>query len=453
MLFHGGLGTDGGFCKDENAVVGLFFERREFDEQAESLFHDAHLLGWWVMPLPPEKHCMPQSFLFCDSPAVAVRWVSLLVIFSAGLGQPCVSHGREPQEAKNQASAARQRIVTVAASTPDATRKGEGDVIELEDGRLLLVYMEFSGTGSDFAKTRLVAQESADHGQTWRHHRVVTNTLEGDMNVYSPNLIRAKDGGILLMFMRQHRPGSLTIHVWKSTDEGQAFDPFAEAAGGSDLALCNATVKRLASGRLLLPANPPAPGKPAETGPYAATVLFSDDDGRTWTVSKSRLELAKRGAMEPHVEQTATGRVLMVMRNQLGRLHVSDSTDDGETWSEPRAIELQSPESCPELVRRPQSDDLVMIWNNSYDPAFRSHFGKRSPLTVAISRDHGKSWQRIGDIETDPSRAFSNPGCRFTRQGRAILNYWTCEYLPDWAMQDVIDLRVAVLEPDWFDRP
>jgi len=378
-------------------------------------------------------------------------WLLLAGLWLAVPGWATEPPATQPAQPKAAPKApAAQFIVTVARSTPETTRKGEGDVIELDDGRLLLIYMEFSGTGSDFAKTRFVAQESADGGRTWSHHRVVTNTAEGDLNVYSPNLIRAQDGGILLMFMRQHRPGSLTIHVWKSTDEGTTFSPWAEAAPGSDLALCNATVKRLASGRLLLPASPPAPGKPAETGPYAATVLFSDDDGRTWTVSKSRLELAKRGAMEPHVEQTATGRVLMVMRNQLGRLHVADSTDDGATWSAPRPIELQSPESCPELVRLPGSDHLVMIWNNSYDPAFRSHFGKRSPLTAAISRDQGKTWQRLGDIETDPQRAFSNPGCRFTKQGRAIVNYWTCEYLPDWAMQDVIDLRVAVLEPEWF---
>ena len=31
-----------------------------------------------------------------------------------------------------------------------------------------------------------------------------------------------------------------------------------------------------------------------------------------------------------------------------------------------------------------------------------------------------------------------------------MLNYWTCEYLPDWAMQDVIDIRVAVIDRAWF---
>ncbi len=355
-----------------------------------------------------------------------------------------------PEPSKSSEPQSGKTIVTVAKSTREFTRKGEGDVIELNDLRLLLVYMEFSGTGSDFAKTRLVAQESSDGGRTWGQHRVVTETTPGDMNVYSPNLIRAKDGGILLLFMRQHRAGSLTNHVWKSTDEGKSFSPLTEFVPKRDFSLCNATVKRLASGRLLLPANPPMPGKTAERGPYAAAMLFSDDDGLTWSVSESRIELAMRGAMEPHVEQTGDGRVLMVMRNQLGKLYLSESKDDGATWGQPYASELTTPESCPELTRIPGTTDLLMIWNNTFDPEFTSHFGKRSPLTAAISKDHGKTWQHIRDIETDPKRAFSNPGCRFTKNGQAILNYWTCEYLPNWAMQDVIDIRVAVIDKSWF---
>jgi len=362
----------------------------------------------------------------------------------------CAMHGHWQPVKPDRRSERKQTIVTVAKSTAETTRKSEGDSMELADGRLLLVYMEFSGDGSDFARTRLVAKESSDGGLSWNHHRVVTETTAGDMNVYSPNLIRAQDGGILLMFMRQHRSGSLTNHVWQSTDEGQTFMPFSEFVAKQNFSLCNATVKRLKSGRLLLPASPPAPGKSAETGPYVATVLMSDDDGLTWTVSQSRVQLPMRGAMEPHVEQTGDGRVLMVMRNQLGRLHLSESIDDGATWSEALPTELTSPESCPELTRIPGTDHLLMIWNNTFDAKFRSHYGKRSPLTAAISKDHGKTWRHVRNIESDPTRAFSNPGCRFTRDGRAIINYWTCEYLPDWRMQDVIDLRVAIIDREWF---
>jgi Tol biopolymer transport system component len=362
----------------------------------------------------------------------------------------CAMHGYWQPVAFSPSRSLDPEIVTVAKSASDYTRKSEGDVIELADGRLLLVYMEFAGDGSDFSKTRLVAQESSDGGRSWGKHRVITETESGDLNVYSPSLIRARDGGVLLVFMRQHRPGVLTNHVWKSIDEGETFTSLSEFVPRQDFSLCNGTIKRLSSGRLLLPASPPVPGKPAENGPYSATTLYSDDDGLTWQASHSRISLAKRGAMEPHVEETGDGRVLMVMRNQLGKLYFSESTDEGASWSAPWASDLITPESCPELTRIPATDDLLLIWNNQYDASFRSHYGKRSPLTSAISKDHGKTWQRLRDIETDPKRAFSNPSCRFTRDGKAIVNYWTCEYLPDWRMQDVIDLRVALIDTAWF---
>jgi len=277
-----------------------------------------------------------------------VSWTRLLLGWSClGLALVSSAVAQTAATATNAPQRGTKTIIEVAKSNAEFTRKSEGDVIELKDGRLLLVYMEFSGDGSDFAKTRLVAQESADGGRTWGKHRVVTTTAPGDMNVYSPNLIRAQDGEILLLFMRQHRPGALTNHVWKSTDEGKTYSPMAEFVAGKDYALCNATVKRLASGRLLLPASPPVPGKPAETGPYAAVVLYSDDDGLTWQVSKTIVELPMRGAMEPHVEQTADGRVLMVLRSQVGKLHLSESTDDGVTWSKPLATDLRAPVSCP----------------------------------------------------------------------------------------------------------
>ena len=339
-------------------------------------------------------------------------------------------------------------IITLAASTPDFTRKGEGDVIELKDGRLMLVYMEFRGTGSDEAKTRFVSQESADRGKTWLGHRVIAETEPGDMNVYSPNLIRSSDGGILLIFMRQHEtsPPTSTHHAWKSTDEGRTFKPWSVFGKGTTYNVCNAVVKRMKSGRLLLPVT-----FTHETGPgYGGVVLLSDDDGLTWSEAKNRISLPMRGVMEPHVEQASDGRVLMVVRNQLGSIQMSESLDDGLTWTLPKSTGLKSPESCPELTRIPSTGDLLVVWNNSYDPKFFSHFGKRSPLTAAVSRDNGKTWQHLRDIETDPKRAFSNPGCRFLQDGTAILNYWTCEYLPNWAMQDVIDIRVAIIDTPWF---
>lgn len=248
------------------------------------------------------------------------------------------------------------------------------------------------------------------------------------------------------------------MYAWKSADEGESFTPFAEFASEKNLCLCNATIKRLASGRLLLPTmGIDNLGDHPDFHRGNGAVLYSDDDGLTWQEAANRLHMPMLGVMEPHVEETRDGRVLMVMRTQLGSVFMSESADGGITWSLPQTTGLRTPESCPELTRIPRTGDLLLIWNNSpYDPDFayyngRSHFGKRSPLTAAISRDEGRTWQHFRDIEDDPTRAFSNPGVRFTRDGKAIINYWTCEYLPNWCMQDIIDLRVALIEPAWFD--
>lgn len=345
-----------------------------------------------------------------------------------------------------------RRIITVAESSPSYPRKSEGDIVELRDGRLLLIYMEFSGDGSDFARSRFVAQESADHGITWSGHRVIAETAAGDVNVYSPNLVRSSDGGILLTFMRQHRatPLATTMYAWKSQDEGQTFEPFSDFMSGRDFSVCNAVVKRLRCGRLLLPVSCTSAGN---ANAYDATALYSDDDGATWRQSANRVCLPMRGAMEPHVEQTRDGqRVLMVVRNQLGALFISESRDDGATWSLPQTTGLPSPESCPELTRIPSTGDLLMIWNNSpYDPAYASHFGKRCPLTAAVSKDDGRTWTHVRDIENDPLCAYSNPGCRFTQSGgAAVVNYWTCRYAEGGFMTDLIDERVALLDTDWF---
>ena len=159
-----------------------------------------------------------------QSTALSQAMKPTLTVFTALL-LPFTTTAQTPAKTP---TAGKKSIVTVSASTPKLPRKSEGDVIELKDGRLLLISMEFGGDGNDFAITRLVAHESADGGRTWAGHRLITDTAPGDVNVYSPNLIRAQDGGILLLFMRQHRPGSLTNHVWKSTDEGQTFSPLAE---------------------------------------------------------------------------------------------------------------------------------------------------------------------------------------------------------------------------------
>lgn len=68
-------------------------------------------------------------------------------------------------KASGDRGAGTSTIVTVSKSSPELPRRSEGDVIELTDGGLLLVSMEFGGDGSDFATTRFVSHESSDGGE------------------------------------------------------------------------------------------------------------------------------------------------------------------------------------------------------------------------------------------------------------------------------------------------
>ncbi len=108
-----------------------------------------------------------------------------------------------------------------------------------------------------------------------------------------------------------------------------------------------------------------------------------------------------RGSMEPKIEELKDGRLLMIMRTQLGSVFKSYSEDGGATWSDAQTTGLRSPESCPLLMRVPQTGDLLLIWNDSpYNPKF-DHYGLRNPLSTTISKDDGLTWLQSKPLETN----------------------------------------------------
>lgn len=351
------------------------------------------------------------------------------------------------------------QIVTIAKAEGKVVRNSEGSMVDTANG-LFVVYQEFEkGTGdSDFFPGRLVGMISKNEGRTWEDRRVVVENAKGDVNVFSPSLLRLPDKSILLCFMRYHSFDKATnkyppasAFAWISRDECKTFTPVATLWKERSTTLCSATLRRLKSGRLVIPVNRDL-SKKGDADHWEAGTMFSDDNGKTWTECANYVDLPKRGAMEPHVEEVADNKLLMVMRTQLGAVYKSESKDGGKMWSKGETLGIESPESCPELVKIPESNDLVLIWNASkFDPKWASHFGKRTPLSGALSKDGGKTWGPPKHIETDPNWAFSNPGLYFMPSGKAIVNYWACEYQKNGTMSNFpIHLKAAIIEPRWF---
>ena len=356
------------------------------------------------------------------------------------------------------------QIVAVATASADHPRHSEPALLERRDGSLFMVWQEYLGSGHgghDYAPSQLSAMVSRDSGLTWGEHRVLVTNVPGDVNVYSPNLLKLANGDWLFIYFRYHvlasgQPPSTSAFVCRSADEGQTFGSPWAIWERRPLGFASGVVKRLSSGRIVLPIGRQTGAVWSASDHEVLGCVVSDDGGATWQESTNWVDLPLRGAMEAHVEELHDRRLLMVMRTQLGAVFQSHSTDGGLTWSKPQTTGLRAPESCPELVRIPQTSDLLIVWNHSeYDPAFGSHYGKRSPLTVAVSPDDGVTWTQVRDIETDPGRAFSNPVAFVTSRGKVVLMYWTCPYFTErWHMNvERLDLRAALFDVDWLYRP
>jgi len=348
-------------------------------------------------------------------------------------------------------------IYTAFKSSPTNPRNSEGTVIELKDSSLLLAWQCFerSDRGSgDNAPATISLANSYDNGATWVNKRVVAQMKDNCVNCYSPAFFRAADGGIVLLFKRytQLEYGKVVLNNCyriTSYDEGETWSEEERIWENSVIGIMNHGALRIADGTLLLPVsvNHGINGSPEDH--ECVAVLRTRDDFKTYTMSNV-ITAPKRGLMEPAIAQCPDGSLNMVMRTQLGSVYLSRSTDGGKTWSEAGPTPLKAPESCPYILSIPHSDAQLVIWNHSYDPNFRSHYGKRSPLTMAITRDSLQTFSEYFNLETDPGYAFTNPSVTVTSSGLYVLNYWCCKYSDEWVMDGLIDLKVATfrVNPD-----
>ena len=299
-------------------------------------------------------------------------------------------------------------------------RYTEGSIIALNDGTLLFAVTEFHDSDSDYAKAHVIARQSSDGGRTWSDARVLQENT-GGMNVMSVTLRRLPNGDIALFYLQKNSLTDLDAYVKFSTDEAASFGPavlITDQAGYH--VMNNDRVTLLSSGRLLVPvASTPDVDR---VNHFQSHCFISDDGGKSWRAGAGQVDAAKRGAMEPEVIELKDGRVMMLVRNQLGYPGKAYSQDGGETWGPLTSLGVQGPEAPTTLRRIPATGDLLLIWNNTFIEG-ADHGGKRTPLTAAISSDEGHTWTVVNNLESDTARTFSYISLTFVRD-RALMSYW-----------------------------
>jgi len=306
-------------------------------------------------------------------------------------------------------------------ATKDHPRYTEGSVVALDNGDLLFATTEFHNSGSDFAKARLVGRTTSDGGRTWRD-QIVLQENTGALNVMSVTLRRiAPSGKIGMFYLQKDGFDDLHAYVRYSTDEAHTFGDVIEVSSGKGYhVMNNDRITQLKSGRLLAPV---AFTNDVKTENHFVSFCFiSDDEGLTWRRGKGHVDAPKRGAMEPEVVELKDGRVLMIMRTQLGHIATSHSADGGETWGKRGQLSVKAPEAPATLRRIPSTGDLLLIWNNTFK-AGAGHGGTRTPLTAAVSSDEGQTWRHVRNLETNADLTFSYTSLIFVGP-RAVMSYW-----------------------------
>lgn len=313
----------------------------------------------------------------------------------------------------------------VFPSTVENPRYSEGSIISLRDGALLYATTEFIGSGSDFAKARIIAKTSQDGGRSWSKARVMQENI-GGKNVMSVTLRRLPKTKIHppslgMFFLIKNDFNDLRLYLRISNDEGRTFgDRILVTDGPGYHVMNNDRVTVLKNGRLLCPISWTADVK--KINHFTCFCAISDDGGRSWHRGKGEVDQPKRGAMEPEVLELNDGRLLMTVRTQMGYIAVSYSEDGGETWSSAKSWNVKSPEAPATLRRIPSTGDLLLIWNHTHQ-ADAGHGGKRTPLTAAISTDEGRTWQFERNLETRDDQTYAYTSILFDR-GRALLSYY-----------------------------
>jgi sialidase-1 len=331
----------------------------------------------------------------------------------------------------------------VAPSTESNKRNSEADMLVTKDGQLMLAWTEFyTSEGSDWGKARISAIYSNDGGRTWEHKFTLQENI-GTMNVMEPDLLRLHSGKIAFAFCRKNSEADCGPMFRISSNDGKTFtepkripfDPYPSYTGTN-----NDRLIQLRSGRIVLPL--------WYTPDYRidkhirTRVYYSDDEGANWKQSRTLIDIpdSAAGAQEPGVVELKDGSLLMWMRTDKKKIFRSYSRDHGETWSTPEPMALDSPRSPQSIKRIPTTGHLLLIWNNSTEIRF--------PLTAAISKDDGGTWENIRNLDEDSTHTYAYTSIEFLKD-RALFTYYAGPAAgvpsePRWS------LKLKAVPLNWF---
>ena len=289
-----------------------------------------------------------------------------------------------------------------------------GSLIELDDGRLMVLSNEAGGT----------VRVSNDEGKTWTDTAKIydgpgpgrpTQDLECGL------ALKTRDGVIVWVYRDMEN-----FHWAWDAETGEAVDPRLDVwsirslDGGEtwvDRQLvsdqyCGAIqdIMQTSEGNIVVPIQRYVPNP----GRHLQCTHVSTDNGATWHRSNI-IDNGGHGHHDGNFEGTVVelkdGRLYMLMRTTLGRFWEAYSWDGGFTWRQVQPSNIPA-STAPGYITRLASERLVLVWNqlsagkkppSLFDlkadpdkPATQGSAlpadGWRNSISIAFSDDEAKTW-------------------------------------------------------------
>lgn len=229
---------------------------------------------------------------------------------------------------------------------------------------------------------------------------------------WNPVIYEKKDGELFLFYKVGRNISEWYTNIRKSKDEGKTWSEPNELVkgdrGGRGPVRCK--VVTLSNENMIA-------GASTEKGIWTAYADYSSDGGKTWTLSDpirinveyhgentsedsdiqvSTQSFYGRGVIQPTIWESEQGKIHMLLRTTEEKIYRADSDDYGKNWSE--AYETVLPNNNSGIDVAKCSDGTLILCSNP----IAKNWGPRTPITLQISRDNGKTWKEEYVLENIP---------------------------------------------------